>query len=378
MAQNIELNIFEKAHGKANVRRYNIGDNSWTALLCQDEDGNEIFISPPKSNIIMSNDGELLVDFNLPTTVIAEQISVHKSDLVVCISSKTWDSSEEDEILIYTLEAKHEIEEIDIEIEDTWIDKYDCCISELSSITFSDIRQISVKFINKFSEEKKDELFEELNHGMMIPTTNEQLHAYMYCFGLMHEAKLQKAFSEIPKGLFEHEIEIIDYACGQGIATICFANFLEDNDFFVESNNCATEIVKVTLIEPSAIALSRASLLCHKVCPKALIDTINSEFDELESSQVATTNIQRIHLLSNILDMTCYDINHLAKVIGKICRKGDIFICVDPWYHNKSLDGRQRKLMRLLNGKEIYHDAFNSGQLVPERTWTAYITVFKK
>ena len=47
MAQNLVLNIFEKAHGKANVRRYNIGDNSWTALLCQDEDGNEIFISPP-------------------------------------------------------------------------------------------------------------------------------------------------------------------------------------------------------------------------------------------------------------------------------------------------------------------------------------------
>ena len=585
MTRYITFIKFARAHGKVKVRPYCIGGNSWTALLCKDEDGNEVFISPPPTNVILNSDGEVLVDFNLDAEEIAEQIKTHKENLVIRLdyiedddnptytleSQNTWideygvvyskdrkrlikgtESIENYSIeegteaiceyafdfdgccklkeihlpfglnvignhafegckrlerielpstiteigdkafgcchslkkmvipesvkimgdgvfdgcialktlvfegvviqlgkidewfgsgryapinckYLYGMEYEWELREYGYDIDESYyesefnyqrknwnelkiliplgaeskyselldlynyqknnyeikdddhstksspgINSYERGISELSSHAFSDIRQISVRLINKLCDEKKDELFEELNHGMMIPTTNEQLHAYMYCFGLMHEAKLRKAFSEIPENLFEPEIEIMDYACGQGIATLCFANFLEDNDFFVETNNCATEIVKVTLIEPSAIALSRASLLCHKVCPKALIDTINSEFDELESSQVATTNIQRIHLLSNILDMTCYDINHLAKVIGKICRKGDIFICVDPWYHNKSLDGRQRKLMRLLNGKEIYHDAFNSGQLVPERTWTAYITVFKK
>ena len=331
-------------------------------IVCSYDDGTIFFIdSPSKDERSLT-----LVDFGGTTEEVSNAIYKNRYRLMVryCLD-------EDDTLVGYpTL--------VDYTYYDHYLEKsYEWEIYKLRSHAFSDIRQISVKAINSFSDEEKDKLFEELNHGMIVPVTNEQLHAYMYCFGQMHEAKLRKAFSEIPENRFEPEIEIMDYACGQGIATLCFANFMENNDFFVETNNCATEIVKVTLIEPSAIALSRASLLCHKVCPKALIDTINSEFDELESSQVATTNIQRIHLLSNILDMTCYDINHLAKVIGKICKKEDIFICVDPWYHNKSLDGRQRKLMRLLNGKEIYLEAFNSGQLVPDKTWTAYITVFR-
>ena len=76
--------------------------------------------------------------------------------------------------------------------------------------------------------------------------------------------------------------------------------------------------------------------------------------------------------------MDCYNLNYLAGVIKDITNKGDIFICVDPWYHNPKLDGRQQRLMRLVKGIKIYHEAFNSKQLVSNKTWTAYITVFKK
>ena len=193
----------------------------------------------------------------------------------------------------------------------------------------------------------------------------------MYCFGLMHEAKLNKAFLEIPKRFFKpSEIEIVDYACGQGIASLCFANFLEDSGH-------ETRIKKITLIEPSTVALSRAALICHKVCPEAIIETIASEFDDLEDDQISTAEVPRVHLLSNILDMTCYDLNHLARVINQVKKKGDLFVCVDPWYHDRKLDGRQRKLMRLSNGKEIYHDVFNAYQLQEDKSWTAYITIFR-
>ena len=216
-----------------------------------------------------------------------------------------------------------------------------------------------------------DELFEEINHGMEVLSTNEQLHAYMYCFGLMHEAKLRRAFLEIPTCFYNKPIiEVIDYACGQGIASLCFANFIEEEDD-------KKTIKKITLIEPSTVALSRAALLCHEVCPVAEIETIAYEFDDLEDDQISTTEVPRVHLLSNILDMTCYDLNHLAKVINKVKNKGDLFVCVDPWYHDKNLDGRQQKLMRLLKGKEIYHDVFNAYQLQEDKTWTAYITIFR-
>ena len=457
-------------------------------------------------------------------------------------------------------------------------------IDRLFSHSFFDIRDISVKFMQKYSDDERDELFEEINHGTGILTANEHLHAYMYCFGLMHAAKLNRAFREIPYSFFKqikhgifvkslqplftfykknsenfcedvakeretikslqsgkdalftqselcslaiafillvssfiddiktskdnngkyfkyikdkkraeeltnvdftkldltdvlnklgldayhiimqkhfnalynpngmhmkrrtlkklamihqnfhaffeisenavdkletvianditlnhatdkylaiilegitieslsmitgysvekwkkiigsvmslNNFEVIDYACGQGIATLCFANCLEDNYL-------STGITKIILIDPSIAALSRAALVCHKVCPNAQIDTIASEFDDLESDLIPTTNVPRAHLLSNILDMTCYDLNHLAQVINKVKSKGDLFICVDPWYHDRKLDGRQRKLMRLLNGKEIYHDAFNAYQLQKDKSWTAYITIFR-
>lgn len=332
-------------------------------LVCINNDGAELYIEPPSQEEILIL---TLVDFTKAAKDVVNAIKKNRNSLMIRYRL------DEDDCLVGfpTL--------VDKTYYDNYLVKsYEREINELSSHTFSAIRDISVKFMQKLDDEYKDELYERLNHGVGILTSNEQLHAYMYCFGLMHEAKLNRAFREIPSGLFKPEIEIIDYACGQGIATICFANFLEDNDFFIETNDIATEIEKITLIDPSLISLSRASLICHKVYPDALIESINSDFDELKSSQVAPTNILRIHLLSNILDMTCYDLNHLAKVIGKISNKGDIFICVDPWYHDSNLDGRQRKLMRLLKGKEIYHETFNSYQLVSDRAWTAYITIFK-
>lgn len=94
-----------------------MGGNSWTALLCQDSEGNETFIAPPKStNTVCNSDGEILVDFNKPAAEIAAAIKAHKNDLVVLLGNKNWDSPEEDEIPTYTLAAKLEVEEIDIEL----------------------------------------------------------------------------------------------------------------------------------------------------------------------------------------------------------------------------------------------------------------------
>lgn len=117
MTKKVSFIIFAKTHGKVKVRPYSIGGNSWTALLCQDEDGNETFIAPPKAtNQVVNQAGEVLVDFSKPAAEIAAAIKKHKADLVVLLGNKNWDSPEEDEIPTYTLAAKLEVEEIDIEI----------------------------------------------------------------------------------------------------------------------------------------------------------------------------------------------------------------------------------------------------------------------
>jgi len=361
MAHKVPLITFCQTYGAPKVREYKT--LGLTALLCKDEDGEETFISPPKSGNALT-----LVDFSKSPAEIAAALARNAENLVVLQSNKESDGSP-----YYTLVDKENYT-ADGFIKPDYYEEgtsYARQVNKLCSHSFSDIRDISVKFIQEFDDEEIDELFEEINHGMNVLSTNEHLHTYMYCFGLMHEAKLNKAFLEIPKRFFKpSEIEIVDYACGQGIASLCFANFLEDSGH-------ETRIKKITLIEPSTVALSRAALICHKVCPEAIIETIVSEFDDLEDDQISTAEVPRVHLLSNILDMTCYDLNHLARVINQVKKKGDLFVCVDPWYHDRKLDGRQRKLMRLSNGKEIYHDVFNAYQLQEDKSWTAYITIFR-
>ena len=360
-AHKVPFITFVKTYGTPIVREYK--SLGFTALICKDADDEETFINPPKSGNALT-----LVDFSKSPTEIAQQLADNAGNLVVLQSNKEIDGSP-----FYTLVDKENYLTNGF-IKPEYYEEgtsYARQINNLRSHSFSDIRNISVRFIQEFDDEEKDELFEEINHGMDVLSTNEHIHTYMYCFGLMHEAKLNKAFLEIPKRFFKpSEIEIIDYACGQGIASLCFANFLEESGH-------ETRIKKITLIEPSTVALSRAALICHKVCPEALIETIASEFDDLDDDQISTTEVPRVHLLSNILDMTCYNLNHLARVINKVKNKGDLFVCVDPWYHDRNKDGRQRKLMRLLNGKEIYHDVFNAYQLQEDKSWTAYITIFR-
>ena len=245
-------------------------------------------------------------------------------------------------------------------------------IHNLNYASFSDIQNLSVRYIRNLDVDELDSLFEQLDHGAHILTSVGQLYAYMYCYGKMHEAKMSQALSQIPSSFFMNhdEIEVIDYACGQAIATLCLADYLAEEEF----DTC---IKRTILIEPSEKALARASLHCQKVNPDNDIISINKSFDDLTAVDIPKTKLTRIHLLSNILDIDNYDITHLSSVLKKSSKKGDIFICVDPWYHDRERDGRQRHLRNLLNGIEIYNEVFNKYQLDPDKSWTAIITIFK-
>lgn len=245
-------------------------------------------------------------------------------------------------------------------------------IQNLDDASFSDIQAISNKYIRNLDNDELDLLYEQLDHGSQILTSYEQLYAYMYCYGKMHEAKMSQALSQIPPSFFitNDEIEVIDYACGQAVATLCLTDYIAEEDYDI----C---IKKTILIEPSEKALARASLHCQKVNAGNEIITINKGFRELVATDIPKTRLTRIHLFSNILDIDSYDIEHLACIVKKSSKKGDIFVCVDPWYHDRERDGRQRRLKNLLNGREIYNEVFNKYQLVQEKSWTAIITIFK-
>lgn len=115
MAKNISLVAFCAMHGKAHIRPYNMNGKSWIALLCQDSEGNEVFIAPKQEdNLVVNPDtGEILVDFNKSAAEIAAAIKANLDELVVLVGNKNWDSPEEEEIPVYTLMGKyHQAEDI--------------------------------------------------------------------------------------------------------------------------------------------------------------------------------------------------------------------------------------------------------------------------
>lgn len=58
---------------------------------------------------------------------------------------------------------------------------------------------------------------------MKILESEEELFEYMKRFGNMHKAKLQSALEEHFPQKFSLKVNIIDWGCGQGIASMIFS-----------------------------------------------------------------------------------------------------------------------------------------------------------
>ncbi len=72
--------------------------------------------------------------------------------------------------------------------------------------------------------EKTDQnrLRSELERGKIVLNEENQMYAYVYIYGNMHKAKLDSAFAEPFPNSFSSKIDVIDWGCGQGIASMIF------------------------------------------------------------------------------------------------------------------------------------------------------------
>ena len=144
--------------------------------------------------------------------------------------------------------------------------------------------------------------WENLLHGTNLLSTDEQLCRYMLAYGEMHEVKCRAAFQHFPFDKLISNIEIVDWGCGQGLATCVSLDILKDRGLI-------DQVKKITLIEPSSAALARAKVnITHIVRGSASIHTINKylpgyseELDCVKSYQPEMPHV--IHLFSNILDI---------------------------------------------------------------------------
>lgn len=195
------------------------------------------------------------------------------------------------------------------------------------SISFAAIRNIAVEEISNLSRIEQDTLYEELARGVNVLDDEAHLNMYLSSFGLMHKAKAEEAFKNLPKpiDLFSDEIEIYDWGCGQGTATICLLDYLR-------ACNITPIIKRINLIEPSDLAVNRAVdiLSCYKEVKNVETRTVVKKFDELGIPDIESYHCRKLHLFSNILDVASFDLAQFTRLFQQTQKGANYIVCVGP------------------------------------------------
>ena len=237
--------------------------------------------------------------------------------------------------------------------------------------TFDKVRDLSTKFYRELPQALQNELFDALNRGIDILDSEPQMTAYLFAYGKMHKAKLNYAFEHLPETFFEiPEINIIDYGCGQAVATMCYADFLRKQGY-------KQKIRRVTLIEPSEAALKRAALHVSVFFPDAEIATINKGFDDLETKDiVCDEDVPTLHLLSNVLDLECFSLITFKKLVKKRIGPSNLFVCVGPYFGDKDRSKHMDSFAKYFKGEEIFSEDLDAYELDEDNSWTCMVRCF--
>jgi methylase of polypeptide subunit release factors len=227
---------------------------------------------------------------------------------------------------------------------------------------FGDIRR-------EFKRGYSDDVFNSLERGRAILSTEEQLRQYLHSYGPMHREKLIKAYQTLFEFLNiskNEKIEIFDYACGQGIGAIVLLNEIEEKKSFNLAN-----LLGITLIEPSNIALECAKSFLDK---SAHLYSVNKCFDYLTQRDLKSNdNAIKIHIFSNILDMEVFNVEKLVYMISKTQSGVNYFVCVSALNKDK-LDNFMNKFKG--------HKGFKclsslDGSFSNEQEWKMKCNIFK-
>lgn len=237
---------------------------------------------------------------------------------------------------------------------------------------FMAIRELSVELHGQ--NPNRDAAFQSLRRGVAVLDSEEALHAYTTAFGQMHAAKLFSAFEHLPLENFPTNALVVDWACGQGFATMAFLAFLQDKGLNFEGS--------VLLIEPSELAIRRASLHVKKwIGNPARIHTIQSDFDSLIAEDLDHfPGIAKVHLFSNILDVEFFQLGLLISLIKENFKGTNYFVCVSPFIY----DSRRNRIDLFVeyftskSDSELLFEAENTkGTWAGHGDWTRIIRVFK-
>jgi len=262
---------------------------------------------------------------------------------------------EREVILLTYLDAEYLIE-----LETEYADR----LSEIES-EISQIRQLASDLFNG-----SDDVFYSLGRGVAILNNEQQLYKYLMSYGNMHFAKCNYAYDNIPLDFFNNDIEIIDWGCGQALASMTYLDF-------VKKQNITQIIEKITLNEPSEIALKRGALHIKTFGNKIDILTIHKDLNGLRTDDFTSNNCVKLHLFSNILDIDNYSSKQLANLIKEKFNGLNYFVIISP----KITDLKTNRIDNFIKEFDmqdfelIKSENKNAGEW--KRDWTMVLRIFK-
>lgn len=189
-------------------------------------------------------------------------------------------------------------------------------INRMDSISFSHLYKYSLHQV------KGNQVLE--CRGVQPIQTEKDLFIYLKWYGKMHYAKMESALDVFPWEDVKGDIDVIDWGCGQGLASIALLSYLKKHDYKGR--------IRIILIEPSVLALKRAMLHVNAFYEGVDIVPVNKYVTDLSENDLVTEdNHIKIHLFSNILDIDSVNIKRIESLISFTQKNINYFICVSPY-----------------------------------------------
>jgi len=210
--------------------------------------------------------------------------------------------------------------------------------------------------------------FDNLDNGTRILSDESECIRYIALYGGHHFHKLHAAYDSTKfKKIQGKDIEIIDWGCGQALATCVLI------DYFIEKN-LNLNVSSITLIDPSIVALQRGLSLVQQMFQNNLpidsvVQLVNKCMDDLTPTDlISEPDSIKIHLFSNILDVERFDLTRLYQLIVRSFHGINRVICTSPdndrqqrleTFYNLFLQSHKHKVSRESSStEEIYGEVF--------------------
>lgn len=238
---------------------------------------------------------------------------------------------------------------------------------ERGNISFVGMRDSAISLL-PIDRTRRNKLYDDLERGKGILDDDDHLNMYLHSFGKMHKAKLDMAFNSMSGAdVFGEEVEVFDWGCGQGTATICLLDFLKEK-------HITPNIKQIYLVEPSSAATKRASDVIKCYNPSYSVSTITKDFDSLETSDFKRTNTRKVHLFSNILDVEAFDLAKFIHLFQQVFGSDNYFICVGPYYSNN----RRVDEFVAATAPDVMYATLNKERGTWQGEWTISMRIFFK